>query len=429
MASRIHLRDLKMTKYSKSFDKILVKAKKASTNQEEQLQFVANTVLNRLFSKQSKKCKKSNGEERHTRTDVYSQIRQMIPKRSRSNLDKPEARKSETSENQNDEKAREESTKAADLVIPFPPQEVSLELNKGKEESMTNEDSPTSSGNHDQTKRKRDSSDDQDEDDEYKKKRKQKARKPRRELASPLTSEPPEMALESNKVKKVMTHNKDSPSSSGNHDQRKRKRERSDDQDEDNDHKKKARKARSLSPSETPEMPQELKNRVEALNAFQIEFVIQKTITSSDLRTGQTRLTFPQNQVRADAQDFRKELDKQFEEYANKDHRRKEKGPKGVMCKLIEPCLQVNNLRLIKWYYNSCCSYVLNGGWNRTCSNEDNGLTEDDLIQVWSFRVRDNEADNEDQGKLWFALVNKGKDHANASSTNEESSMPRKQSD
>ncbi|KAK9919351.1 hypothetical protein M0R45_027950 [Rubus argutus] len=395
MASRIHLRDLKMTKYSKSFDKILVKAKKASTNQEEQLQFVANTVLNRLFSKQSKKCKKSNGEERHTRTDVYSQIRQMIPKRSRSNLDKPEARKSETSENQNDEKAREESTKAADLVIPFPPQEVSLELNKGKEESMTNEDSPTSSGNHDQTKRKRESSDDQDEDDDQ----------------------------------KVMTHNKDSPSSSGNHDQRKRKRERSDDQDEDNDHKKKARKARSLSPSETPEMPQELKNRVEALNAFQIEFVIQKTITSSDLRTGQTRLTFPQNQVRADAQDFRKELDKQFEEYANKDHRRKEKGPKGVMCKLIEPCLQVNNLRLIKWYYNSCCSYVLNGGWNRTCSNEDNGLTEDDLIQVWSFRVRDNEADNEDQGKLWFALVNKGKDHANASSTNEESSMPRKQSD
>ena len=113
MALRIDLRDSKKAKYIKSFDKILARAKEASANQEEELQFVTREVLDKLL------------------TNVSLQISQMCPEISRCMLEKSKSSKSETSGDQDDEMILiEENMESEGLVSSSPPKVLPLKLKK-----------------------------------------------------------------------------------------------------------------------------------------------------------------------------------------------------------------------------------------------------------------------------------------------------------
>ncbi|KDP47197.1 hypothetical protein JCGZ_19679 [Jatropha curcas] len=72
---------------------------------------------------------------------------------------------------------------------------------------------------------------------------------------------------------------------------------------------------------------------------------------------------------------------------------------KKIEVKIIGHCLDVSDMILKQWDYpkqngNTTASYVFRTHWNSL--KKKNGLRQEDLIQVWSFRV---------ENRLHFALV------------------------
>ncbi|KAL6278907.1 hypothetical protein ACE6H2_022508 [Prunus campanulata] len=166
------------------------------------------------------------------------------------------------------------------------------------------------------------------------------------------------------------------------------------------------RSALSSIPSPPPDMPTEFKNKIQSLHGFRVQLVIQKEIFRTDLSSHHDRLSMPKNQV--SNQDFLGEQDK-----------KKLKLEGSIRVKVIDPNLNEYELRLSEWKFksrscsglskskrSSSSSFVLNSGWSKISENKKNKLEKKDIIQVWSFRV--NNDDNPPiygEERLCFAVV------------------------
>ncbi|XP_059434150.1 putative B3 domain-containing protein At2g27410 isoform X2 [Corylus avellana] len=140
-------------------------------------------------------------------------------------------------------------------------------------------------------------------------------------------------------------------------------------------------------PNPPPDLPEEFKNRIEAMGGRQVVLVIQKALYDTDLKKNNSRLSIPLRQIKGDflGDDERESLAQQNE----------------LNVPFIEPSHKVNNMILRQWDMpkesgKTCSTYVLRTNWNEV--SQENGLRPKDVVQVWSFRV-----DNEQ--KLCLALV------------------------
>ncbi|KAK3412079.1 hypothetical protein EUGRSUZ_I00861 [Eucalyptus grandis] len=136
-------------------------------------------------------------------------------------------------------------------------------------------------------------------------------------------------------------------------------------------------------PRNPRELPRRYMEKIQEMQGRDMTLVVEKTLTATDMSRGQSRLSIPNKQIR---QGFLSE-----EEIRMLD--RKE----GIKVSLIEPCLEVSQLQLKRWNYQSkIFSYVLTERWNGVAHPyERNELMKDVVIQLWSFRV---------DGSLWFCL-------------------------
>ncbi|KDP37437.1 hypothetical protein JCGZ_08278 [Jatropha curcas] len=132
-----------------------------------------------------------------------------------------------------------------------------------------------------------------------------------------------------------------------------------------------------------PELPQRFKKKIIKMKGSDRKLLIEKRITKTDAGDGNSRFSMPKNQILC--------------EFLNEDERDEIK--KKLEVKIIEPCLDVSDMILKQWDYpkqngNTTSSYVFRTHWNSL--KKKNGLHQEDLIQVWSFRV---------ENRLHFALV------------------------
>ncbi|KAM1039103.1 hypothetical protein ACFX13_034424 [Malus domestica] len=175
---------------------------------------------------------------------------------------------------------------------------------------------------------------------------------------------------------------------------------------DEEDHEKKARtkkqktakKAESVKlsspsiPLPPPELPKEFKEKIESMHGFQVQLMIQKQLFKTDLSYGHDRLSMPRNQV----------VNKHF----LGEHEKRLENGRVLEVKVIDSGLKERKLWLAKWFTHtqSSFSYVLGRGWRTILKDEEVGLNENDVIQVWSFRYIDPNPDIKKEG-LGFALV------------------------
>jgi hypothetical protein len=125
-------------------------------------------------------------------------------------------------------------------------------------------------------------------------------------------------------------------------------------------------------------MPTKFMDKIKAMQGSDIEPVIQKELTDSDVETSLDRLLIPSGQM--------------MDEFLSKEEQVRitkkeadEKHFKGMEVALIEPGLQVSTIFLKKWKVGKTYSYVLSKPWIEV--KERNKLNQGDTIQLWSFRV------------------------------------------
>lgn len=123
------------------------------------------------------------------------------------------------------------------------------------------------------------------------------------------------------------------------------------------------------------DLPTEFRARIEQMNGSKIYLVIQKGLFYSDISDTHARLSIPVNQVVST-------------EFLTGDEKRGIEGCK-INVKLIEPSLQVSELRFTKWKMPKgggkySYNYALISGWKNVKNK--NRLQEGDTVQVWSFR-------------------------------------------
>ncbi|KAI4356454.1 hypothetical protein L6164_000476 [Bauhinia variegata] len=138
----------------------------------------------------------------------------------------------------------------------------------------------------------------------------------------------------------------------------------------------------------TPPLAKEFMKKINELGGTEITFLIQKALFPTDLSQQHNRLSMPIKQMKSD--EFLRESELHLvesKENKNKDH--------VLNVPLLQPSsLEVweSGITLKRWDMSGI--YALIGSWFRMVMA--NGLEENDIIQVWSFRV---------QGQLWMALV------------------------
>ncbi|KAF7825110.1 B3 domain-containing protein [Senna tora] len=135
-------------------------------------------------------------------------------------------------------------------------------------------------------------------------------------------------------------------------------------------------------------LPEDLKKKIEEMGGSEVNLLIQKTLYYTDLSLQHNRLSLPMNQIRK--LDFLRESESLL---------LNEKKKKGIKCEgldvfLVDPCLRKRSIVLGKWKMNKSSCYMLRGSWIKVAN--ENGLTVNDVVQVWSFRV---------QQQLCMALV------------------------
>jgi hypothetical protein len=136
-----------------------------------------------------------------------------------------------------------------------------------------------------------------------------------------------------------------------------------------------------------PCMPTEFKDKIMRLQGSDINLVIQKELTITDMKAYQDRLSIPRCQMRYDFLSKEEQVSLEEKE-ADGIHF------KGMEVPLIEPDLQVSTIFLKKWKLGSSNCYMLSKPWIKVA--ERNQLEPSNTIQLWSFRV--------DQ-KLHLALI------------------------
>ncbi|KAJ4826029.1 hypothetical protein Tsubulata_043618 [Turnera subulata] len=144
-----------------------------------------------------------------------------------------------------------------------------------------------------------------------------------------------------------------------------------------------------------PDLPHEFKSKIANMTGIALEdinndngvfFLIQKPLTNSDMIPGQSRFSMSVKQVLVEEGTFLTEEERAL---LGKDK-------PGFPVKLIEPNLNVCELNFQRWPIGTnSYSYVLKTKWNQV--KVDNNLRTNDVIRVWSFRLR--------SGQLCFAMV------------------------
>ncbi|KAF7138340.1 hypothetical protein RHSIM_Rhsim07G0194100 [Rhododendron simsii] len=156
----------------------------------------------------------------------------------------------------------------------------------------------------------------------------------------------------------------------------------------------KKKKKKDYGPLPPPDLPQNFRDKIQALNGCELKLVIQKLLSISDLNSQKYRMSIPTGKIRNEF--LRSEEKAMFDSG-------KEKGKiKGLEVELIEPsCERVTTLSLRKWWMNkgngktNPIYNLVNINWyNKVVLG--NGLGNKTVVQLWAFRV---------EGKLQFALV------------------------
>ncbi|OMO90304.1 hypothetical protein COLO4_19258 [Corchorus olitorius] len=132
-----------------------------------------------------------------------------------------------------------------------------------------------------------------------------------------------------------------------------------------------------------PTLPQEFKDVIKSLDGTNLVFLMQKNLSRDDLSRIYNRLSIPMCRVRKGFLSS-KEKEELLVHSKNK---------KPVL--FVEPSLDVTKMFMRRLEKKTYSSYVLvssqwDGIWRR------NNLKEGDLVQLWTFRVKEN---------LGFALV------------------------
>ncbi|KAI8547386.1 hypothetical protein RHMOL_Rhmol07G0191400 [Rhododendron molle] len=154
------------------------------------------------------------------------------------------------------------------------------------------------------------------------------------------------------------------------------------------------KKKRDCGPLPPPDLPQNFRDKIQALNGCELKLVIQKLLSMSDVDSKKYRMSIPIGEIRNEF--LRSEEKAMFDSG-------KEKGKiKGIEVELIEPsCERVTTLSLRKWWMDkgngktNPIYNLANKNWNNKVVLG-NDLGKKTVVQLWAFRV---------EGKLQFALV------------------------
>lgn len=164
--------------------------------------------------------------------------------------------------------------------------------------------------------------------------------------------------------------------------------------------KKKIMKA-AQGPEPPPDLPENLKQVVQAMGGHDLRLLIQKILKGSDKKKDQNRLSMPVNQLRGE-DDFLTEEEKKVVLV------KKDKRIQGIDVTFIESSLkQTEELSLRKWDFGGSISYVLTGNWYNVTKRI--AMEEGDAVQVWFFRGKNRE--------LCFILVRLPKENLASSSS------------
>jgi hypothetical protein len=125
-------------------------------------------------------------------------------------------------------------------------------------------------------------------------------------------------------------------------------------------------------------LPDSFKHKIMGLQGENINLVIQKVLTDTDMKVSQDRLSIPRGQMRYD---FLRREEQVILEKKEADG----KHFKGMKVPLIEPGLKESSIFLKKWKLGSSCSYMLSNPWINIAGR--NGLKSGNSVQLWSFRV------------------------------------------
>ena len=153
----------------------------------------------------------------------------------------------------------------------------------------------------------------------------------------------------------------------------------------------------------SPKLPQTFQNIIDTMGGTQLVLVIQKPLTKTDLNRHNARLSMPLSQINGSflREEEREYLDQQ----------------QAMEVPFMEPSGKVNKIVLRQWDMpkesgkKSSC-YVLIKSWNEVVEKNDLGRELNQVIQIWSFRLG-----NEDQLSLAFVVVNTGENDEGASSS------------
>ena len=141
------------------------------------------------------------------------------------------------------------------------------------------------------------------------------------------------------------------------------------------------------------------------MGGTQLVLVIQKPFIKTDRNRHNIRLSMPLSQINGS---FLREVEREY-----LDQQEAMKVP------FMEPSSKVNQFVLRQWDMpkesrkKSSC-YVMMKSWNEVVEKNDLGRKLNQVIQIWSFRVG-----NEDQLCLALVVVKKGKNNEGASSSNQ----------
>ncbi|KAG8386256.1 hypothetical protein BUALT_Bualt03G0130000 [Buddleja alternifolia] len=147
-------------------------------------------------------------------------------------------------------------------------------------------------------------------------------------------------------------------------------------------------------PQPPPALPEEFKDKIRNVaggrNYSEAKLVIQKLLYATDLNKTHNRLTIPIKQISGGFLNVEEEKFLQG---------RDEKGKNSKKVNIIEPSLEVVDVKLARWDMEkvdgkTSSSYALNGTWSQI--KERNELTLGMVVQLWAFRI---------EGELYFALV------------------------
>jgi hypothetical protein len=142
-------------------------------------------------------------------------------------------------------------------------------------------------------------------------------------------------------------------------------------------------------PNPPPDLPEEFKNRIKAVGGTEVVMVIQKHLTATDLRPGHCRVSLPFGKINRG--------------FLREEERDLLAQQMTLEVPFYEPSRKVSKIMLRQWDMGkdsgkTSSTYVLKTHWKTVV--QQNELRENDVVQVWSFRVG-----NSNEQKLCMALV------------------------